>query len=157
MEEKILGVCKIDLKKFLEPKADSKAVVNQKYRLWPANYLEIPEFLYPVNDEAKKIKKIIEKLPKPEEEKQEVIVLDPKKGGKGGKEAAKKEVKKDAKKDAKKGGKGKAEVVEKKVVALLDWPVDSRNKVLVEENNKLLDCIPNYLLAVKVELSMDSK
>jgi len=156
MEEKVLGVCKVDLKKFLEPKADSKAVINQKYRLWPANYLEIPEFLYPVNDEFKKIKKIIEKLPKPEEEKQEVLALDPKKAGKGGKDA-KKEVKKEAKKDTKKGGKGKTEVIEKKVVALLDWPVDARDKILIEEGNKLLDCIPNYLLAVKVELSMDSK
>lgn len=144
------------MKSYIEPKPDTKPLILQKNHLWPLKYLETPEFLFPVKDEALKVKKIIEKMPKQEEEKLDVSVQDPKKGGKNSKDTAKKDTKKDSKKDTKKAGKKGNDVVEKKVVPLLDWPVQAREKVLVEEGNQLLNYQPNYLLAVKVEVLIDN-
>ena len=157
----MIGVCRIDLKSFLEPKAETKPALAQKHRLWPENCRTVAEFLYPVKDEALKVKKIIEKTQKPvEEQKIEIAVPDPKKGAaKGGKEVPKKDTKKDTKKDSKKATKkgGKDDPPEKKPVALLEWPVNPREKVLVEKDNKMLDPIPNQLLAVKVEVGLNPR
>lgn len=150
----------MDLINFIEPKINTKPNLTYKYRLWPPKCLEIPEFFYPIKDEALKVKKTLEKLQKPEEEKVESIpVPDPKKGSKGGKEAVKKDTKKDPKKDAKKAAKkgAKEEVIEKKVVPMLDWPIYQREKIFVEEGSQILDCIPNHLLAVKAELAIDNR
>ncbi len=80
----------------------------------------------------------------------EPVELDPKKGGK--KDAKKKDVKKKDDKKAVKGGKGGKEVEpEKKTVQILDWQVEKRDKVYVNDKDIRI-ANQNLLLAIKVEI-----
>jgi hypothetical protein len=145
MTEKVLGICHVSLKEWLTD-FSKRRFKERKYYLFPETISEELEFYHPKEDEATLIKKFY----KEEEKVEPVQVIDPKKDPKAAQK--KPEVKKpvDAGKKGPPGKKGEKEV-EKPIVPLLDWPLDERAKVFVDEK-KIISAVGGLLLAVKVEI-----
>ena len=138
--DSVLGVFKIEIKQFLEPKLGDKTSIFMKYRLFPLEILDYMEFNFPVKNEAAIIANM---------EDSQIILGDKNQPASAILKDAKKDTKKDVKKPAKKGG--KEEEKEKKFIPNLELPIHPREKIYIKKNDKIIDSIKSYV-AVKFEL-----
>lgn len=133
----------MNLKQWLEPNPLKK--IQTKLNIFPEDCLNIFEFRNPVENEQELAKKYyvepaIEKIEDDEKMKDKK------------KDAKQAPPKKDPKKDAKKIPLKKGEKEpEKKIIPLLDWPKDEREKIFADKD-EILPCIKDLSLAISIEI-----
>ena len=111
-----------------------------KYRPFPLEILDYFEFNFPVKNEAALLAKA---------EDSQIILGDKNQQMNAVAKDAKKDAKKDVKKPAKKGGKDDEK--EKKFIPYLELPIDTREKIYINKDGKIIDSIKNSV-AVKFDL-----